>query len=511
LSQPTTWLVLAGAAVLAVAVVLRFWARSPLWLDEANTVSIARLPLSRITDALRHDGAPPLYYVLLHGWMRVFGTDDLAVRSLGGVIAVATFPFMWLAGRRIGGRPGAWVALLLLASSPFAVRYATEARMYSLVILLVVCGFLALARVLERSRPRPLDLAAVTAVTALLLYTHYWTIYLLVIVVGLLAWRLWTRPADRTAPIWALGAIAAGCVLFLPWVPIFVFQLRHTGTPWAEPANFSAMVNAIGEFAGGKSSAGRGLGLTFFSLTFLALFGMALDGHRIELDLRTRRPARALAIATAGTLGLAITAGLVTRSAFQGRYAAVVLPVFLLLIVLGTATLADRRVRTGVVAVAVALGLAAASANVTTNRTQAGQVAAAISAAAKPGDVVGYCPDQLGPSVSRLLPSDLVQLTFPAAAPPQRVDWYNYSARNAAGQPAAFARTLAARAGPGRTIWLVWISGYRTLDLKCETLTNQLASLRPGATQVVRPNVNGHDDLTGVYEAQALFRFPAAP
>jgi hypothetical protein len=164
-----------------------------------------------------------------------------------------------------------------------------------------------------------------------------------------------------------------------------------------------------------------------------------------------------------------------------------------------------------VLAVAIALGLVAASANVTTDRTQAGQVAAAISAAAKPGDVVGYCPDQLGPSVSRLLPSDLVQLTFPAGAPPQRVDWSDYAARNAAGQPAAFARTLATRAGPGHNIWLVWISGYRTLDLKCETLTNQLASLRPGATQVVRPNVNGHDDLTGVYEAQALFRFPAAP
>jgi uncharacterized membrane protein len=395
LSRPTTWLVLAGGAVLIAAVVLRFWARSPLWLDEANTVSIAGLPISRIPDALRHDGAPPLYYVLLHGWIRLFGTSDLAVRSLGGVIAVATFPLMWLAGRRIGGRPGAWVALFLLASSPFAVRYATEARMYSLVILLTVCGFLALSRILERAKPRPLDLAALTAVTALLLYTHYWSIYLLAVVAALLAWRIRARPSDRTAQLLALAAIAGGCILFIPWVPIFLSQLQHTGTPWAEPANFSAMVNAIGEFAGGKSSAGRGLGLTFFALTFLALFGMALDGRRIELDLRTRRPSRALAIATAGTLALAIAVGLVTRSAFQGRYAAIVLPIFLLLAVLGMATLADRRVKTGVLAVAVALGLVASASNVTTNRTQAGQVAAAIRAGAKPGDVVGYCPDQL--------------------------------------------------------------------------------------------------------------------
>jgi uncharacterized membrane protein len=511
LSRGATWFGLAAAAVLIAAIVLRFWAKSPLWLDEANTVSIAGLPLSRIPDALRHDGAPPLYYVLLHGWIRLFGTSDLAVRSLGGVIAVATFPFMWFAGRRVGGRAGAWVALLLLASSPFAVRYATEARMYSLVIFLVVCGFLALARVLERARPRPLDLAAVTVITALLLYTQYWSIYLLVVVAALLAWRVRVRPNDRTAPLWALGAIAGGCVLFLPWVPILLTQLRHTGTPWAEPASFSAMVNAISEFAGGKSSVGRGLGLTFFALTFLALFGMALDGHRIELDLRTRPRSRNLAIVTAGTLALAITVGYVTRSAFQGRYAAIVLPIFLLLVVLGMATLADRRVWSGVLAVAVALGLAAAASNVTTDRTQAGQVAAAIRASAKPGDVVGYCPDQLGPSVSRLLPSDLVQLTFPADLPPQRVDWYDYAARNAAGQPAAYAQTLVAKAGPGHNIWLVWLSGYRTLGYQCENVTNQLSSMRPGATQVVRPNINGHDDLTGVYEQQALLRFPATP
>ena len=71
--------------------------------------------------------------------------------------------------------------------------------------------------------------------------------------------------------------------------------------------------------------------------------------------------------------------------------------------------------------------------------------------------------------------------------------------------------TLADRAGPGHAIWLVWLSGYLTLDFKCEAVTNQLASLRPGGTQVVRPDVKAHDDLTGVFEQQALFRFPATP
>ena len=45
---------------------LRFYARSPLWLDEALSVNIAKLPVNEIPEALRHDGHPPLFYVLLH-------------------------------------------------------------------------------------------------------------------------------------------------------------------------------------------------------------------------------------------------------------------------------------------------------------------------------------------------------------------------------------------------------------------------------------------------------------
>ena len=68
----------------AAGIVLRFWTRSALWLDEALTVDIARLPLHEIPEALKHDGAPPLYYYLLHFWISLFGQSNVAVRSLSG-------------------------------------------------------------------------------------------------------------------------------------------------------------------------------------------------------------------------------------------------------------------------------------------------------------------------------------------------------------------------------------------------------------------------------------------
>ena len=122
------------AMVVAVAVVaglvLRFWTTSHLWLDEALSVDIARLPLADIGSALRQDGHPPLYYYLLHEWMLVFGQGDAAVRALSGVIGLATLPLGWLAGRRVGGPRTGWAFIVLLSLSPFAIRYSTETRMY---------------------------------------------------------------------------------------------------------------------------------------------------------------------------------------------------------------------------------------------------------------------------------------------------------------------------------------------------------------------------------------------
>src|SRR6478752_5318026 len=68
--------VIVGVVALVVGTVLRFTTMSSLWLDEALSVNISQLPLGEITDWLRHDGHPPLYYWLLHAWREVFGTSD---------------------------------------------------------------------------------------------------------------------------------------------------------------------------------------------------------------------------------------------------------------------------------------------------------------------------------------------------------------------------------------------------------------------------------------------------
>ena len=501
--------------VIAAGLVLRFWTRSGLWLDEALTVDIARLPLDQIPNALKHDGAPPLYYYLLHFWIVLFGQSNVAVRSLSGVIAVITLPVAWLCGKRFGGRAVAWTLLVLLASAPFAVYYATESRMYALVILLTGCGFLALQRAVQA--PRPANLVAVAVVVAALLYAQYWSVYLVaMVVIWLVASIVRTRHHGHpeAAPWAALVAVAAGGLLFVPWLPTFFFQTEHTGTPWAAPPNFSAVINVLTGFTDNQGSTlmtatnqGRLLAVIYFAMLALAVFGVGLSGRIIELDLRTRPRARGVGFVVIGTLFAAIAGGIVTSSAFSSRYAAVVFLPFLLLVALGTTTLLNPRARVIVVVLAVAAGLVSSAQNVTTQRTQAGQVAAAINAEAKPGDIIAFCPDQLGPAVYRQIedPSQYDMITFPRRTAPQIVDWVDYAKTVGAADPNAFADAVFQRAGTDRHIWLVWYPMYQTYQTKCETIASDLLAAATKAGGGGRNVVTGHDAL--FYEPMSLTEY----
>jgi len=474
-SRTTVVLLVAGATLaVAAGLLLRFWTRSDLWLDEALTVNIAGRPLHELPSYLRRDGAPPLFYVLLHVWMGVFGHSDVAVRALAGLFGVVTVPLAWLAGRRLGGTSAAWAAMLLVATSPFAVRYATETRMYSLVALLTVLGFLALDRALRA--PRAGNLVAVGAVAALLLYSHYWSIYLLGTTVLWLAYQAWRgRPEWRRGARAALVATVLGCLAFLPWLPTFLFQSQHTGTPWATPATFAAMVSAVASFAGGDTSQGRALALLFFALGGLGLFGLATDRLHISLDIRSRPLGRPLAVVVLGTLAAAVIGGLLTSSAFDARYASVVFVPLILLVSIGVTVFRDRHVRVGVVAVAVVLGIVASVPNVVTNRTQAGQVAAAIGATARPGDVIAYCPDQLGPAVARILPTDTyTQVTFPRGTGPTFIDWVDYADAVRAASPLTFAQHVESLAAAGHQVYVVWSPGYQAFGVRCEGIVQTL-------------------------------------
>jgi hypothetical protein len=483
-----------------------FYTRSDMWLDEALSVNIARVPFSDLVDALKHDGAPPLYYVLLHLWTGVFGTSDEAVRALSGVCMLGAVVATWFAARRIGGTALAWIAAVVMLSNPYAIRYATEARMYALIVLLVACGVLAFQRMVES--PTAGRAAVFGLIIALALYTQYWSFYLLAVVVVLLVWMVW-RDVHRTAARRMLIAAGIALVTFLPWAPTFLYQAKHTGTPWGTPILPSIpFAYTLRDFAGGASGtqADRQEGwLLFFVLLpmlLLGIFARGEDSRHIEIDVRTQKRARGLAFVGGAGLVVALTLSYLAGSAFQSRYSSIVFPFFVLLVALGFVTLRDPRILGLVLVVAVALGFAGGIRNVATQRTQAGAVAAVLRAHAKPGDLVVYCPDQVGPSVHRLAPKGLREVVFPSFAGPERIDWVDYKKRIKAANLQTFAKEALARAG-AHNLWYVSAPGYTTHTGLCEEIGSLFGAARP---RLQRTLTNDK-----IFEKPALEQFPAQP
>jgi len=101
--------------LLALAAALRFndLAGESLWYDEAYSVWSSRMDIlsPRVLWEWRIEF--PVYYWLLHVWMRLFGDGQVAVRSLSAVAgALSVVPMVgW--GRRLFGERAGWAAGLM--------------------------------------------------------------------------------------------------------------------------------------------------------------------------------------------------------------------------------------------------------------------------------------------------------------------------------------------------------------------------------------------------------------
>ena len=123
---------------------------------------------SLATDDPKHT---PLYYLLARIWTQIFGDSVVTLRSLSALIGVLVLPCLfWLCKELFASSRTAWMAVGLVAVSPFHILYAQEARQYSLWTLATVLSSAALLRVLRLQTWRGWSVYAATV--AMGLYTH---------------------------------------------------------------------------------------------------------------------------------------------------------------------------------------------------------------------------------------------------------------------------------------------------------------------------------------------------
>src|SRR5471032_1995685 len=202
--------------------------QSDIWCDEGSSLLMSQYSPEGIWFHAAHDVHPPLYYLILHAWMNVWGNGIFSIRVLSVLPGVGTVVLaMWLMSL-IATRRATVLAGVLLALLPIAVRYSQEVRMYSLLGFLLIGATLALVYWV-RQPERKHYLVIYALLMAAGFYTHYFTaLCVLAHWFYLLTVRSQTPEKSRLVlrASWWITNVAI-VVMFLPWISNLVDLLEH--------------------------------------------------------------------------------------------------------------------------------------------------------------------------------------------------------------------------------------------------------------------------------------------
>jgi hypothetical protein len=293
------WWPLAALTLLAAALRFATLDLQSFWYDEAFTPVHVLHPslVATLHGVVKTENTPPLWYVLIWAWSRIFGTGMIALRFPSALAGVLTVPVAWAIGRELAveetsRRRAAIVCAALVAVNPLFVWYSQEARAYGLYVLLSALAMLCFLRAEHEPTPRRLAAFALSASLALL--TFYFEAFLLIPMALWLLRDRWRRRAT-------LPAVAVPAVVGLALLPLIIAQGGH-GTQWISRWALTSRIEAIPQYyLTGYSGAPLGHGIALL-IALLIAGGIALGLVRGLAGEVRRGALLALVIAGCGVL-----------------------------------------------------------------------------------------------------------------------------------------------------------------------------------------------------------------
>lgn len=149
-----------------------FIASTDLGLDEPFTVFHAKSALSDFSNLLKIENNPPLYYIFMHFWLKLFGMSVTAIRFSSVLFSALTAPLLFYVGKKFFSFQVGLIASLLFSASTVHMFYAHDARVYSLFVLFTVLSYYLLLDFLF-SEKKPAQIWPLTIVNLFLCYLHF--------------------------------------------------------------------------------------------------------------------------------------------------------------------------------------------------------------------------------------------------------------------------------------------------------------------------------------------------
>jgi len=328
-----------------------------LWRDEMDAILFAHRDLRGLASLFvtpGHNG--PLYYTLLHFWIRLVGDTEFGVRFLSLCCGVLAIPVVYLLGRRWAGKTGALVAALLCATSPYPVWYAQEGKMYALLLLMSALSTYVYLLALERGRAYLW--AGYIVLVAASMYVHLLAVLVLPFHF-LLFFVQW--PLYRSA--WK-GWLATFLILTLPCVPLLRWEIPLLLRPFTTGHQFYSLPDMLTVllFSFSLHAAPHQSPLAIALYVFLLLGGLLLyvreaapgasGSRRAPLESRRESLILGLYLFVPVVCLFLVSLGM---PIFTDRYLITVVPPFVLLLSCGVVAVRERSSGLGVVCLGLVL------------------------------------------------------------------------------------------------------------------------------------------------------------
>jgi mannosyltransferase len=252
------WTLLRLTAVMVVILLVGWGLRLPhmgadsLWGDEIRSATRASLPeWSTAYEVIRRVNQAPFYeWGVLRWWLKLSGGDrqvanrELLLRYPSVLLGIMAVSAVYIFGRVAFGRSVGVVSAGLLAISPLHVYYSREARTYALVSLLMTLALCCLLTAVRRPANGTRVWGAYGLLATASLYAHYYTGFTLLIANSFVLMWLLLRSDIRLLKQW-LAANLLVVLLFVPWLPTFLFQIRQHSHDWLDPTTMSGLLTIL--------------------------------------------------------------------------------------------------------------------------------------------------------------------------------------------------------------------------------------------------------------------------
>lgn len=224
-----------------------------IWLDEGYSIRYANLNLPQII-SLQDNGLPPLYYIILHWWIHLFGDSEFSIRFPSVIFGFFAILMIYKIGSQIFDKDVGVLSSLLLGLSIFHIHYSQEARTYSLSVLLTLLSMYFFMKLLKKRSH--IALIGYILFSILLMYSHVFGLFIIISQNIYLFTLFLLSKEDYKLNLkkWILIQTVL-IALFAPWIKsliIQVLEVAKSSSPSIPVPSIRSIINSFSTYSGSR-------------------------------------------------------------------------------------------------------------------------------------------------------------------------------------------------------------------------------------------------------------------